>query len=350
MQFASPPALRLGGFPKPAGDSMASRRGENTEDFKSQRFSPQREEAKKEASAVPAAAAPVEQPKAAYGGLSDPFKISMQDQRIKDCFPWADKVWHSCVMTCCGCLGQRYNSTAEMLQGIGKPGQTFPREKYEDKIMKLAVNCTGLLELDDKTVHPFVRAHIVDIRTGKYLAKRNPSQPAVTNRESAAVIQYAGASSATREIDSDFVPPFATRYCDFRITGENRADYYESFMVNEPLENIYNENTVILFEILDYNVGLILNDDPALRQNLYPVAWAYLRPLGEALIHSSTKRLQLYRYKMVPTSGLMKQDFIDPRTPMVYYDFNWPVHVRSRCIRTRIRPSTRHSLRWRSRS
>ena len=31
--------------------------------------------------------------------------------------------------------------------------------------------------------------------------------------------------------------------------------------------------------------------------NLYPIAWAYLRPVGAAQIHLSKTRLQLYKYK-----------------------------------------------------
>jgi len=52
---------------------------------------------------------------------------------------------------------------------------------------------------------------------------------------------------------------------------------------------------------------------------MYPVAWAYLRPLGTAHIHMSRTRLQLYRYKM-------KNDqpgIIDLRTPDVLLEFNW---------------------------
>jgi hypothetical protein len=51
----------------------------------------------------------------------------------------------------------------------------------------------------------------------------------------------------------------------------------------------------------------------------YPIAWAYLRPLGTAHIHLSRSRLQLYRYRMKGNP----QKFIDAKTPDVFLEFNW---------------------------
>ena len=52
------------------------------------------------------------------------------------------------------------------------------------------------------------------------------------------------------------------------------------------------ENVVILFEILECNTRLIERKSPLLNSEmLYPVAWAYLRPLGTAQIHLARQRL-----------------------------------------------------------
>ena len=316
------------------------KRGEVKEEFKDERQSEHLSE-KKENGVNREVLSSGDQAKAPYGGIREATKINMQDPRIKDCFPWNDKLWYSLKSTFCSFCSQTFNSTSEMLHVVGKTSLTFSKEKHEDKVMQLAVNCTGLLELDDKTIHPFVRVHVIDMVTGKYLSKKNADAPAVSNREAASVINYSDVKPATKEIDCDFIPPFATRYCDFRVTGENRAEYYESFIINESLDSVYGENVVILFEILDYNANLILSSDPVLQENLYPVAWAYLRPLGESLVHSATKQLQLYRYRMAPSPDFFKQDFADIRTPLVFYDFNWPVHV-SFCLKIVRRLSTPH--------
>ena len=72
----------------------------------------------------------------------------------------------------------------------------------------------------------------------------------------------------------------------------------EEFVVNEHASYICRENVIFLFEILECNTTMILENDRRLNaDNFYPVAWAYLRPLGTADIHLSRNRLQLYRYK-----------------------------------------------------
>jgi WD40 repeat protein len=207
-----------------------------------------------------------------------------------------------------------------------KAATKFPRARYEGKIMKLAVNCTGLLELDSNVIHPFIKVHFIDIATGKYLAKSRPDDSSISNKENITFIQQNEQDLFVRSNRADFIPPFATRYCDFRVSGENRAEFYEGFWINENLEHIYSETTVIIFELLDYNPELILNDEPTLRDNLYPVAWAYLRPLGEALVHTSTKRLQLYRYKFSMSPTFYSDTKADLRTPLVFFDFNYPYH------------------------
>lgn len=58
--------------------------------------------------------------------------------------------------------------------------------------------------------------------------------------------------------------------------------------------------------------------------NMYPIAWAYLRPVGAAQIHLARTRLQLYRYKFKYDQEIKKSKALDPRTPPVFLEFNWP--------------------------
>jgi hypothetical protein len=57
----------------------------------------------------------------------------------------------------------------------------------------------------------------------------------------------------------------------------------EEFVINENARYIMMPNVIFLFEILDFNTSLIFENPSLLNaDNLYPVAWAYLRPLGAA--------------------------------------------------------------------
>jgi hypothetical protein len=58
--------------------------------------------------------------------------------------------------------------------------------------------------------------------------------------------------------------------------------------------------------------------------NLYPIAWAYLRPVGAAQIHLAKTRLQLYKYKFKYNQDIKKLSLLDKRTPPVFLEFNWP--------------------------
>ena len=60
----------------------------------------------------------------------------------------------------------------------------FPEATNEDWGMKLNVHGTGILEMDQYVLHPFVRIHVIDMHTNKYLAKSEIETPGVTNKES----------------------------------------------------------------------------------------------------------------------------------------------------------------------
>lgn len=89
----------------------------------------------------------------------------------------------------------------------------------------------------------------------------------------------------------------STKMNDLRIEGVNYCNWNEEFVINEYAKNIYNPNVVIMFEILDFNTKLLIDGSNKLNsENFYPVAWAYLRPLGTANIHLGARKLQLYHY------------------------------------------------------
>lgn len=107
----------------------------------------------------------------------------------------------------------------------------------------------------------------------------------------------------------------------------NLAQWNEEFVINEYNLHLLRPNVLFLFEILDFNPSLLMESPHLLNaDNLYTVAWAYLRPVGTAQIHMSRTRLQLYKYKFKYDQEvkLKRGGGLDPRTPPVMMEFNWP--------------------------
>lgn len=125
---------------------------------------------------------------------------------------------------------------------------------------------------------------------------------------------------------TDFFLPIATQFYDMRILGNTSCVWNEEFILNEYAPNILKPNVVFLFELLELNTSLIAErkTDLLTAELFYPVAWAYLRPLGTALTHMSRTRLQLYRYKFKYTAQVADDWPYDLRTPAVFLDFNFP--------------------------
>lgn len=97
----------------------------------------------------------------------------------------------------------------------------------------------------------------------------------------------------------NFIQPFSTSFFDMRIKGQNQCFWNEEFIVNQKPNYLLQSNTIMLFEILECNTSLIeQGSDKITRELFYPIAWAYLRPLGASSIHMSRTRLQLYKFKM----------------------------------------------------
>ena len=73
---------------------------------------------------------------------------------------------------------------------------------------------------------------------------------------------------------------------DLRIRGTNLAEWNEEFIINMHAYKLLQPETLILFEILDFNPDLIFEKKcPLNAELLYPIAWGYLRPVGQARIH-----------------------------------------------------------------
>ena len=76
--------------------------------------------------------------------------------------------------------------------------------------------------MDQNVLHPFVRIHIVDMNTNKYLAKDKPKVPGVSNIENCSLFKMEldkeGKPIKTPcKISTDFFLPMSTRMHDMRI-------------------------------------------------------------------------------------------------------------------------------------
>jgi jouberin len=130
-----------------------------------------------------------------------------------------------------------------------------------------------------------------------------------------------------KDTEVSFMLPLSTRPCDLRITGETKAEYNEAFIIKELVSDVFKTNTVMIFEVLDYGHKLILEGKEKLnREKLLPIAWGYLRVIGESSKHFGKHRVQLYQYKYQTNQAIVSKG-IDLRTPEVFFDFNWPFHV-----------------------
>lgn len=93
--------------------------------------------------------------------------------------------------------------------------EEFKEPHHQNLALKLKVKETGSLLLDPNVTHPFVKVHIVDMRTCKYLGK-DPKLPGVSNREAASLLDNQG-NFISKTVD--FLMPFATKFFDMRLKG-----------------------------------------------------------------------------------------------------------------------------------
>jgi len=224
----------------------------------------------------------------------------------------------------CGCA-YRSNPVIQTMKekaSLFEFKDVFKEDSFKDRAMELRVLGTGSLVLDSKMIHPFVKIHIVDLNTCKYLAKQNPRAPGVYNKESATFIDK---NENKTDAVVDYLLPMATQMCDLRIKGMNIAEWDEGFVINELASYLLRPNILVLFEILEFNPDLLMEKSRLLNdEKLLPIAWAYLRPLGTAAIHVSRCRLQLYQYRFSNDLDFRYQRDLDPRCPPVLLEFNWP--------------------------
>lgn len=142
---------------------------------------------------------------------------NMNGPTIRSKYPKSDRF----QLALCGCYNIKSPvDIIKTLPPLFKFEEQFKDEKYHKMAVKLKICETGSLVLDHFMIHPFVRVHILDMDTYKYLAKSDSLKPGVNNKESAAFID--SGKHFTRAI-TDFMLPISTQMHDLRIKGMNLA-------------------------------------------------------------------------------------------------------------------------------
>jgi len=195
-------------------------------------------------------------------------------------------------------------------------------DKMKDQAVRINILETSQLELDRYVIHPFVKMHIVDIHTGRYVAKSTAKCVVGPNETMTVTTGHKNFA----ESGIDFIPPFATNCCDLRLEGIARARWNYSIILNEEASYLYDPKHIILFEILDFSKDLLKQNSNMLdSNNHYRIAWGYLRLAGLAKNHIGLSKIQLFKYKFDPSyTATLNIQKIYKRIPFVYFDFIWP--------------------------
>ena len=214
--------------------------------------------------------------------------------------------------------------------------------KFQNKCVSLNILRTGPLEIESYIIHPYVKVTIINIQTCRYLQKKTADVPTFSIKEKN--LKMTKKTINTYEVQEnalDYIQPFSTPPYDLREKGESFAEWKEEFIINEDAATIFSPNNVILFEILDYNFNLPLEN--CSEDGIIKIAWGYLKLVGVSQTYLGEHKIQLYRYKYQEPQ-IYKQFLKDNRTPQILYEFNWfkkdlyPSYLEID-IRTEIRPN-----------
>jgi jouberin len=187
-------------------------------------------------------------------------------------------------------------------------------DEFHNHVLYLKIMDTGGLELDPHVIHPIVRVHIIDLKSNSYKLKSHP-RGVVGFYEKLVQVD---SSKVFHSGNCPFIPPFSTPPCDLTIKGDNDPNWSEEFVLDDDTFDLLQPDIVFLFEILEFNFKLLKTGSKLLRKDkMYPVAWAFLRPIGSCKMHLGISKLQLYRFKFKP------ENYSDRRRPEVFYEFNW---------------------------
>ena len=212
---------------------------------------------------------------------------SINTQKIRECFPLKERI----SMNMCSCFSRRR---------AGGPND-FPlavnqfKAENEGKTLKLKIEESSSLEPNPNIIHPFVRVHFIDEKTGQLIQKNPDVSGGAVNFLEYETRKLNGVYSSK---ESELIPGFSTKCCDLRDEKKSRAIWNEEILLNVDACDIISQNMVMVFELLDFSFQCIAKKSPELNfDKHFRIAWGYLRLAGISENYSGEIRVQLYQFK-----------------------------------------------------
>ena len=261
-----------------------------------------------------------------YNPNIDPeYIVDIREPLIWSGFPIMDRFCYTlfCKTGCCS--DYKYNHNYFINDCLQNECKLDNSVDLNNKILAISILKSGTLYIEQMIIHPFVRVSIINLKTGRYLQKRDFIIPAVSRYEKNFLVQH---NKIQNRLDLqtsvlDFIPPISTCPFDLREKGESYAEWNETFYINEDARVILNTNNIIFFELLDFNFNI---KGEGTEECIIPIAWGYLKPVGFSKVYFGKYKIQLYKYKFqrpVELNDLKTKDLKYSRTPDILYELDW---------------------------
>ncbi|XP_017778081.1 PREDICTED: jouberin-like [Nicrophorus vespilloides] len=170
-----------------------------------------------------------------------------------------------------------------------------------EKILNVCVHRTDRLKLDSYVIHPVVKIHLVDGKTGDYLKKSDKSRAALFYYENKQI---------------DYIGPIMTRAYDLQENRSLHPNWEENIMINEDLEYLKSSpDLLMLFEVMDFSR----------KEGWYRIAWAFLN-LHPTNLERSV-RLQLFAPKKMKIYNANQCEIFDLWSKKNYQKYPSTLHV-----------------------
>lgn len=266
--------------------------------------------------------------------------LDMKENLIWKGFPLLERFWYM-IFCKTKCITNLTSNQFPIDEFLNKPSVIDNKINFLNKIVNLKILRTGHLSIESNIIHPFVKVSIIDLNTLRYIQKQNFKEQVFSRKEKNLKVMHNSTTKDYQFIESelDYIHPFTTCPYDLRDKGEPFANWLEEFVINEDASNIFRSNTVIFFEVLDYDFTSLTGNQKIYNSNnkyshnnyseddfMVPIAWGYLKPVGYSQTHLGRMKIQLYKYKYQRPA-----DFINERsrgkafqrTPDVLFEFNY---------------------------
>ncbi|XP_075225297.1 jouberin-like [Lycorma delicatula] len=169
-------------------------------------------------------------------------------------------------------------------------------------LLGITVHGTDMLQPHALLRHPMVRVYIINVTTGQYLEKSDPTRPASFCDENV-----------------NYILPIITHPYDFKQHQSLVPSWEEVLVFNENMSHVIKQDTVIFFEVVDF-VNLTLGGMRYQRLGSeggwHHVAWAFVKLVAANGELNTEKKLRLQLYKP-------KNKIITSRKPTVPLVYEW---------------------------